>query len=328
MKDNMRIKEKAAEVFRCGMTMISPSLNTKVCYRVKTGKKLDLKNPTGFKEKLLKLKLDNYDHNPLVKQCADKYLVRDYVCKQLGYEVGQNVLNSLIATYNTVEEIEWNKLPDKFAIKWNFGCGYNLIVPDKSKLDIQSASDRLKCWGKKKAYLGYAEMQYKGVDKKILVERYLESKHGGLPEDYKVYCFSGKPVAILYISERGTGSSKGGFFDLNWNYLGVTGKETYKEFTKIPDCPGALNTMLEVSRKLSVPFPFVRVDFYDVDGKAVFGEMTFTPAGGSQASEIDINGISMGELLDLNYSGAKYDGGTRQCEKSKIIIGGGTPRKQ
>ena len=123
----MIIKEKIAEVLRCAMTLISPTLNTKVCYRVKTGRKLDLKNPTGFKEKLLKLKLDNYNHNPLVKKCADKYAVREYVCQKLGYASGQAILNELIATYDTAEEIEWERLPDSFAVKWNFGCGYNIM---------------------------------------------------------------------------------------------------------------------------------------------------------------------------------------------------------
>lgn len=298
----MRINEKLAVLFRCGMTIISPTLNTKVCYRVKTGKKLNIKNPDEFKEKLLKLKLDNYNHNPLVKQCADKYAVRDYVHARFEESDCPDILNTLVAVYDSVEEIDWVNLPCRFAMKWNFGCGYNIIVSDKSKLDLQSATEQMKRWGRKKAHLGYAEMQYKGVKKKIIVEKFLESKKGGVPEDYKIYCFSGKPVAVLYISDRGTDNTKGGFFDLNWNYLGNTGKDIYEGFDQLPNKPESLSVMIKAAGILSKPFPFVRVDFYDVDGRAIFGEMTFTPAGGAQASEIAIDGKSMGELLDLNYT--------------------------
>ena len=99
----MSINEKLAELFRCGMTILSPTLNTRVCYRIKTGKKLNIKNPNGFKEKLLKLKLDNYDRNPLVKKCADKYAVRDYVHAQLEESDCPDILNTLVAAYDSIE---------------------------------------------------------------------------------------------------------------------------------------------------------------------------------------------------------------------------------
>ena len=114
------------------LTIISPTLNTKVRYKKAFHKKLNLKNPTTFNEKLLWLKLKNYIKNPLVIQCADKYAVRDYI-KDCGYE---DSLNELIGAWEKPSDIPWNELPEQFVLKWNFGAGMNIICKDKSKLDI------------------------------------------------------------------------------------------------------------------------------------------------------------------------------------------------
>ena len=115
----MIIKEKAAKIFRSGLTIVSPVLNTKVTYYVKFHKKLDLTNPRTLNEKILWLKLNNYWNNPLIKQCADKYKVRDYITQQ-GLT---NLLNPLIADYEDVDQINWKDLPSSFALKLNVGCG-------------------------------------------------------------------------------------------------------------------------------------------------------------------------------------------------------------
>ena len=282
--------------FRSILTIISPKLNTLVVYRIKKKKKMDWNNPKTLPEKLLKLKVTNYNHNPLVKQCADKYEVRKYIQdKGLG-----DMLNPLIAVYDSPSEIEWDKLPQRFAMKLNTGSGHNIICHDYEKFDKKQAIEKLQSWMKSKPWLGYAEMQYKDVPLKIIVEKYLEGKDGIFPEDYKFYCFNGEPKAILYISGRYSEEEYGGFFDLSWNYLG-NNKSTYKNFDdkNMPQVPNSLEEMIEASRKLSEGFPFVRVDLYDVDGKPVFGEMTFTPAGAFDVNEIDINGVSMGDMLTI-----------------------------
>lgn len=295
---SMSVKEKISKIFRYSMTLISPELNTRVCYRIKTGKKLNTTNPSDFKEKLVKLKLEVYDHSDLVKECSDKYAVRNYIRKNLGNSDCDSVLNNLIAVYDTVDEIDWDSLPNQFAMKWNFGCGFNLIVKDKTKLDVEDSKKKLKKWGKTKYYLGYAEMQYKGVEKKIIVEKYLAKSDGSLPEDYKLYCFNGKCRAILYITGRGEKEIVG-FFDEKWEYLGGTGKAEYEECTELPAKPKSLEQMIKVAEILAKPFPFVRVDFYDVNGDAIFGEMTFTPASGTRAAETIVHGKTMGELLEI-----------------------------
>lgn len=299
-----KIMKDIANKFRCFLTVISPTLNAKVIHRVKTGRWLDMNNPKTLADKLVTLKIRSYNNDPLVKRCADKYQVRAYV-EEKGFG---NILNDLIASYDSVDEIQWDSLPQQFALKWNFGCGHNIICSDKSKLDIALAKKKLSMWEKtfRDTYLSYAELQYKDVPKKIIVEKFLQPSTGELPPDYKFYCFDGEPLAILYIQERTKKNHPAGFFDLDWNYLGTPKKENigkhitvYHDFEPLPAKPQSLDIMIEAARKLSEGFPFVRCDFYDVDGQAVFGEMTFTPAGGHDVSEIDINGRDMSSYLKL-----------------------------
>lgn len=277
------------------LTLISPELNTRARYKYAFKKKLNLDNPQSFTEKLLKLKLTRYNSDTFVKQCADKYAVREYI-KECGLE---HILIPLIAVYDNPEEINFESLPNQFAMKWNYGCGYNIICPDKSKLDYKDTIYKLKKWSRERIYLDYSEMQYKDVCKKIIVEKYLKPSNGLLPADYKVYCFNGKPMAILFINDRGTEDKTAAFFDLNWEFISYTGKGAYKEMRTIPQKPRSLDKMIEASQKLSSPFEFVRIDYYEIDDKLYFGEMTFTPAGCLFTSECIINGKTMGELLQI-----------------------------
>lgn len=284
-----------AHRFRSLLTRISPVLNTKVTYFMKFKKRLNLKDPKDLKEKILWLKLRDYETNPLVRQCADKYAVRAYILEKGCPEI----LVPLIASYDSVEEIDWDSLPEAFAMKWNFGCGFNIICPDKSQLDIPQTIEKMEKWGKSKYHLLYSEMQYKDVPKKIIVEQYLKPESGKLPEDYKLYCFNGKPLAVLYLAGRETEHMQAVFMDPQWNLLGETGKAKYKALTELPPKPQALDKMVEYAKRLSEPFEFVRVDFYEIDGQVYFGEMTFTPAGGFEVSQCKINGKTMGELLEI-----------------------------
>ena len=186
----MSIKTKLASYYRKGLTLISPLLNTKAIYRERFGKRLDLNHPETLNEKTLWLKFNTYWNNPLVKQCADKYRVREYV-KEAGCE---DILCNLIGAYKRPGDIDWDELPDQFALKLNIGCGYNYIVTDKAKEDRQIVFAKMFRWLKRapKAWLGYSEMQYKDVDPVILIEEYLGGPNGELPEDYKFYCINGK----------------------------------------------------------------------------------------------------------------------------------------
>lgn len=276
--------------------MISPRLNTILQFRRVKGFWLNLDNPQTLDEKIQKLKLDSYATNPLIIQCADKYAVRSFVEEQ-----GQaDILVPLLAYYNKVEDIEWDKLPQAFAMKWNFGSGFNIICPDKSKLDIEEATRKMKKWGKNKTcYLTFSEMQYKAMPRKIVVEEFLKPERGVQPDDYKIYCFNGKPKYILLCTGREFGRPKFYFFDENWNLARINrdSKAAPADFTY--PRPVCFDKLLESAKALSAPFKFVRADFYVVNGKVYFGELTFTPEAGMDSMRLPETDLMFGKLLKL-----------------------------
>lgn len=283
---------KLYEQIKILATKISPVLNTKLTFLLAKGNLPNLKNPKTLEEKLQWLKLNTYNNNPLVTMCADKYLVRDYVT-QKGYP---EMLNELYFSWNTTDEIQWDSLPNEFAIKCNHGSGYNIITKNKNTLKPQEVKNTLDSWLKTDQWLEYSEVNYKNINKKIICEKYLETDQGEFPNDYKIYCFNGKPTAILVISDRES-DTKGVFMTPEWKFISNVSK--YSNSEKLPLKPLSLEKMVEAAEILSAPFPFVRVDFYQYNDKPIFGEMTFTPAGGLYLSKTDVDGKSMDQLLDI-----------------------------
>lgn len=276
------------------LSPVAPELVSKIRYKNVFGKNPDLKTPKTFNEKLMWLKLNEYADDPLVSQCSDKYAVREYVTK-CGLE---HTLNELLGAWDHAEEIPWNQLPERFALKCNHGCGYNLICQDKSKLDVKNAVKQLNAWMKDDFWKEYAEVHYRTIPKKIICEKYLEGKGNALPVDYKIYCFHGEPVYIGNFIERDivTDEILRGYFDLDWNPSPVFKGEMQPELFERPK---TLETMLDYARILAKPFPFVRVDFYEVDGKIYFGELTFTPTGCLATYYTEEAQMKLGEMLHV-----------------------------
>lgn len=290
-----KLLQKIKHLYYCGLTLISPTVNTKQRFKSVYGRKINLKQPETFNEKGMYLKLNRYNKDPKVADCADKYTVRKYI-EQCGCP---EILNNLIAVYDKVSDIDFAALPNEFVIKWNVGCGYNLICPDKSKLDIEKAKKQLKKWGRKKYHLHFSEMQYKGREKKLLVEEFLHPEHGSLPEDYKIYCFGGRAEYVMLCLDRADGKPKCYFFDREWRLarLNKRGEEVPEDFT-LPK-PDNMEKMFDYAEKLSQGFPFVRVDFFSCNGKVIFGEMTFTPAGFLDPFYTEEAENMLGNKLDL-----------------------------
>lgn len=274
------------------LTYISPKLASKVMYKRSSGKKLNLKNPELFNEKLMWLKLNTYKNNELVKNCADKFRVREYV-KEVGCE---EILNDLISVYDSADEIDFDNLPQKFVLKCNHGAGYNIICIDKNKLDIEETKEKLNKWMKEEYYKYAAEIQYKNIEKKILCEKYLDMNTGKKnPTDYKIYCFNGEPKIILVMNDRDTAVTRE-FYNEKWERIQLRDNENPP---KTPTAkPENLEQMLEYAKKLSKPFPFVRVDLYNVNGAIVFGELTFTPTGCMASYKEEVSKM-MGEWIKL-----------------------------
>lgn len=260
------------------LSLLSPTLVSKIYYKQKFGRPLDLENPKEFNEKLQWLKLKRYQNNPLVIQCADKVKVREYV-ETCGCA---EILIECIGVYTNEEEIPWEQLPEQFVLKCNHGAGYNIICPDKSKLDVEEAKKQLKIWLKEDYSLPYAEMHYHKIPRRIICEKYIQPEDGIVPDDYKVFCFDGNANYIMLCREREhqgeEESCKYYFFDKAWNFY-PWDKSTSGETNVCIKKPEQIDKMLEYAAVLSKGFPFVRVDFYVMNDRIYFGEMTFTPCG-------------------------------------------------
>lgn len=294
----MNLKANIGKQFRMLLTDISPKLNTKYVYRRIFGKPIDLQNPTTLDEKIQWLKLNTYYNNQLITDCADKYKVREYVEKCGCGEI----LNQLYGVYDNPEEINWDELPDKFVIKWNFGCGQNFICKDKSQYNEHQVKKMLWKWRKARRtfYRNMSEMQYKTIEPKLICEKLIETETGELPKDYKLYCFNGVPDCALVCADRiSAGHASYYFFDKDWNLkrYNKMGLEAPENFSL--SRPANYEKLFEYAAVLSKPFPFVRADFYLEKGKITFGELTFTPSGGFDRGRLPSTQKMFGDMLVL-----------------------------
>jgi hypothetical protein len=269
---------------------MSPKLATKFLHYRVTGSWPNLNPPKDFNEKLQWLKLNEDNH--LKARLADKFSVY----KHVEDVCGKKILNNLLAVYDSSQEIIWDDLPKKFAIKCTHGAGYNIVTRDKESLNKNEVSDALTTWMEEKFGRRSLEYHYDLIVPKIIVEDYIEDAFGFLPRDYKIYCFNGKAKLVLVCSERDEGL-KLDFFDLDWNRLDIGHK--INESEKVLERPRCLEEMVKYSELLAKDFCFVRIDFYDRDGAPVFGEFTFTPAA-NMANYYNEYGLRyLGELLKL-----------------------------
>lgn len=236
-------------------------------YLKKFGKPINLDNPVTFNEKLNWLKL--YWHDPLITKCIDKISVRDYV-KSCGCE---QYLVKLINVYNNIDEVDFEKLPEKFALKMNNGSGCNVLCSNKQLLDVQKIRKEFKREFKRNYYYTYGEWGYKNIVPKIICEELIETSDGKPPKDYKIFCFNGEPEYLFLASDRYDHKTKFDFYTTDWKWLPV--KNNHPNAGDIHPKPECLHEMLDIARKLANPFPEVRVDLYYENRKILFGELTF-----------------------------------------------------
>lgn len=295
-------KRLKKSLMRC-LAVISPTLFTKLYYKRRFGKALDLKNPKTLNEKEQWLKLNTYYNNPLITECVDKYLVRNYV-KRAGCE---EILNELLGVWDHADEINFDELPDRFVLKCNHGCGYNILIRDKATLNIAETRCTLDSWLREDFWKGAAETQYKFIKKKIIAEKFLENKNKpeSAIEDYKFFCVNGSCNIVMVCTERETKHPKFYYFDRALQYH----PEMYhvpgiNELPPEPQItfPQNLSEMFDYAEKLCKPFPFVRVDLYNVDGKIIFGELTFLSSGGFEREgyAMSVSTVDLSKGIDEN----------------------------
>ena len=263
-------------------------------YEDKTGHTFNLRNPRSYNEKIQWLKL--YDNSPLKTRLADKFLVREWVKGKIGEEY----LIPLLGVWESFDQVDFAKLPDKFVLKANHGSGWNIRVTDKRSFNVSDARNKFHKWMNTDfAFVAGFELHYKGIRPRIIAEQYLGN--GDLP-DYKVMCFNGRPHYIWVDSERYS-DHKRDVFDLEWNLQPFTIHHPNSETA--PERPQNLSLMIKLAEILCEGFAHVRVDFYEMDGKLYFGEMTFTSESGIGKFSSEEYDLLLGNLIRLPKR-AKY----------------------
>jgi len=270
------IKNPAKIVFildKYGISRLIPDKPyLKLKFRASMDRKLNLKNPQTYNEKLQWLKL--YDRKPEYTTVVDKYDVKAYVAERIGWE---HIIPTL-GVWDTVEEIDFDALPDQFVLKCTHDSGGLVICKDKSKLDIPAAKRKLNKALKSDFYYVGREWPYKNVKPRIIAETYMEDATTGDLRDYKFFCFDGVAKAVRVDTERGTGDVKMDFFDREQNHMPFERNHPNAKIT--PKIPENFPEMLKLADKLSEGFYHLRVDLYSVNGKIYFGELTFFAANG------------------------------------------------
>jgi len=282
------------------------------------GRRLDLRNPQTFDEKLHWLNL--HQHDPLRSELSDKYVAREHVAARLG----AGVLNELYGVWDRARDVPFEQLPPSFVLKVSAGCGWNILCPDRSKLDVAAARAKLAGWMRTKYYLRYRERHYRDMTPRIICERYLGDPAGEPPIDFKFFCFGGEPRFVQVDTDRFTQHARK-MFDLSWRPAPFM-------IGRYPACPyeiprpANLDRMIADAAILSAGFPFVRVDFYSIDDRTIFGEMTWIPAAGYNFFRPGSYALKLGRMIRLPGEAVRLGGRSLGAPIAKPQPNGGALR--
>lgn len=279
-----------ASFFKFLKKLLPTKIFLKWQYYIKTGQKLNLKNPRGFNEKLNWLKVNCRDSS--FKKLVDKYEVRDYIKDK----VGDQHLNELYGVFNNPDEIPLGELPDQFVLKGTHGSGMVIICDDKHQLDWYKAKRKMESWLEIDWYQHSREWVYKGVKPRIICEKSLLNEKGHRPIDYRFFCFNGVPK-FVEIGVIRNDTECWNFYDLDWNLIPLEHEDP--GISVELSAPDNFSQLLNLARVLSQDFIFVRVDLYSLDSKAIFGELTFFPDKGLLLFKPDKYEKLFGDYLEL-----------------------------
>lgn len=272
---------------------LSDETYTRLKYRLIFRKKLNLDKPITLNEKIqwLKLKYRKTEYISLV----DKIDVRKFVSDKIGDEY----LIPILGVWDSPDEIDFDSLPNQFVLKCSHDSGSVVICKDKSSFDKSAAVKRLKSKYQKSLYWWNREWVYKQLKPRILAEKYMEDSKSGELRDYKFFCFNGQ-CKMLFIATNRQNSNKSttfDFFDIDFNHIDV--RQGHPNATPLPEKPKNYKEMISLAECLSDGIPFVRVDFYEVNGKTYFGELTFFHDGGMVPFEPEKWDSIFGDWLKL-----------------------------
>ena len=273
------------------LTMILPdSLYIRLKYFQHFKKFPNLKNPKTFNEKLQWLKL--HDRNPEYTKMVDKYAVRKYIKEKIGEEY----LIPLLGVWDSFDEIDFDKLPEQFVLKCTHDSGGLVICKDKSKLDMEKARKKISACLKNNYYWTGREWPYKKLVPRIIAEKYMVDESGTELKDYKFFCFDGEPKCLFIATDR-PHDTKFDFYDVEFKHLPFTNGHPYsgRELKK----PQGFDEMLRLARILSKGIKQSRIDFYDINGKVYFGEITFFHWSGFMPFEPEEWDYTLGSYINL-----------------------------
>lgn len=286
-----RLISRIFDTCMTGISNFNPTLASKIRYRRYLGKKLNLNNPQTLNEKMMYLKLNKYWDQQYVADRADKYAVREII-KKAGCP---EILIDLYGAWDNVEDIEWDILPEKFAIKCNHGSGYNIICGDKQSFDVETAKAKLRKWMSEDYGINRAEQGiYSKIHKKIIAEKFIETADGMPPKDYKFFCSYGEVKFLFVASDRINNQTKFDYYYPDWTWIPV--KNQHPNVGPI-EKPKMLEQMIEYAKILSKDLPLVRVDLYNEGEKIIFGELTFTHYGCLNGFEPDEYDLTFGKCF-------------------------------
>jgi hypothetical protein len=252
--------------------IIPDTLYLRMKYRMRTGKRLHLSNPSTYSEKLQWMKV--YDRKPLYTTVVDKYEVKKFVAEKLGEEY----VVPLIGVWDHVDDIPFDELPNQFVLKCTHDSGGLQICKDKATFDFEAAKKKIREVLKTDYYWASREWPYKNVKPRVIAEQYLEDAATGETRDYKFFTFQGEPKVMYIATGRGCGATYADFFDMDFNHLELD--IDHVNAPEAPLKPVCFEEMKKAAAVLAQGFPQVRVDFYEINGKVYFGEMTFFHCGG------------------------------------------------
>ena len=253
--------------------LFTDEIYLKFLFRFTMNKKLNLKNPQTFNEKLQWLKL-NYK-KPELNNMVDKYEAKKYVSKIIG----EGFIVKNLGLWDSFDKIDFDKLPDQFVLKTTHDQGGVVIVNDKNKLDKNAAEKKLTEHLKVKHYYLSREWPYKNVQPRILAEEFLKNDTVGDLYDYKFFCFNGEPRIMYIVHGREKDICYFDWFDMEFNHLDIE-RRGYPNSNLEIKKPVNWELMISLSEKLSKDLPHIRVDFYSIKDKVYFGELTFFQGGG------------------------------------------------
>lgn len=255
-------------------------------------KRLNLKDPKTFNEKLQWLKL--YDRKRSYTTMVDKYEAKKYVADRIGEEY----IIPTLGVWEKFDDIDFDSLPDQFVLKCTHDSGGLVICRDKSKLDIEAAKKKINQSLQNNYYWHKREWPYKNVKPRIIAEQFMEDSQTGELRDYKFFCFDGEVKALFIASERQAAEeTKFDFFDAEYNHLPFT--NGHPNADTLPQKPGCFEQMKALAAKLSEGIPHLRVDFYEVGGKVYFGELTFFHWSGMMPFQPEQWDYTFGEWIEL-----------------------------